>query len=207
MTYGQVRDHVLMLLNQYTIAGSAVEPSYNNQQDYLARIPALVNDAMMEIATTARKLPAVLPLAGLPREEVGEEVRIPLPADFYQLVSGSVARLKNGRTVHTNCCAVQGRQYLLLPRDTAEDCVLTYWRYPNLLPEQPGDAAQLDNLPETHYAIPFYVASFLVSHDDPFLCSLFYNKYEDKLSKMSSGRTAEIAPVADCYGFGQGVGI
>ena len=45
MTYGQVRDHVLMLLNQYTIAGSAVEPSYNNQQDYLARIPALVSTA------------------------------------------------------------------------------------------------------------------------------------------------------------------
>ena len=50
-------------------------------------------------------------------------------------------------------------------------------------------------------AVAFYVASFLVAQDDSFLCSLFYNKYEDKLSKMGSGVTAEIRPVDDAYRF------
>ena len=57
MTYEQVKNQTLKLLNQYSVAGNKVEGSYNNQADYLKRIPELVNDAMVEIATTARKIP------------------------------------------------------------------------------------------------------------------------------------------------------
>lgn len=46
----------LQLINQYSIAGAMVPPSYNNQQDYLNRVNLLVNDAQTIIATTVKKL-------------------------------------------------------------------------------------------------------------------------------------------------------
>ena len=103
MNYGQVRDQVLKLLNQYSIAGAQVSPSYNNQQDYLNRIPGLVNDAVMEIATTARKIPALIRLDDLEHEEKGKEIWYELPEDFYQLVSGSVVQAREGvKDVYAN---------------------------------------------------------------------------------------------------------
>jgi hypothetical protein len=70
-----------------------------------------------------------------------------------------------------------------------------------LLPEDPADEETLDNEPETHFAIPFYVASFLVAHDEPFLCALFSNKYADKLAKMGTGLATEVRTVDDVYQF------
>jgi len=201
LNYGQVKDQVLKLLNQYTRAGAPVTDSYNNQLDYLKRIPSLVNDALMEIATTARKIPAVLTLSSLPRSVVGDQARYELPEDFYQFVSGSVVTTTTGKLLHTNCFSTQGRKTLLVPKDEAGDYTISYYRYPTLLPENPDDGAELDNEPETHQAIPFYVASFLVAHDDAFLCSLFSNKYADKLAKMFAGITTEVRPVDDAYGF------
>ena len=201
MNYGQVRDQVLKLLNQYTMAGASVPGSYNNQQDYLNRIPQLVNDAMMEIATTARKIPATLRLADLTSWEEGEQVRYQLPHDFYQLVSGSVVRTHEGRTLHTNRYCLQGKEYLLVPKQEAGEYSFTYYRYPHLLGESPQDSQELDNTPETHYAVPYFVAAFLVAGDDSFLCALFQNKYADKLGKMGPGVTAEVASVADAYHF------
>ncbi len=201
MNYGQVKRAVLQLLNQYSVAGTPVADSYNNQQDYLNRIPALVNDAVMEISTTARKIPATLRLADLPREELGAQVRYQMPQDFYQLVSGSVVKTHEGTTLHTNCYTIQARRYLLVPREEAGSYTLTYYRYPTLLGEKPADTDPLDNQPETHYAVPFYVAAYLAGHDDSFLCALFHNKYEDKLAKMGPGVTAEAAQTADSYRF------
>ena len=201
MTYGQVRDQVLKLLNQYSVAGTLVPSSYNNQQDYLNRIPELVNDAMVEIATTARKIPALVRLADLEQEDRDNEVWYELPEDFYQLVSGSIVTTREGRTIHTNVYSLQGKSYLLIPKKEVGNHSLVYYRYPTQLSGQPSEGELLDNEPETHFAIPFYVASFLVAQDDSFLCSLFYNKYEDKLAKMGLGVTAEIRSVEDVYGF------
>ena len=221
MTYEQVKNQVLQLLNQYTVAGTPVASSYNNQQDYLNRIPALVNDAMMEIATTARKIPAVLNLLVVdpdddeeseepvvPYDEFGDRIRFELPADFYQFKTGDTfLTTEDGRALHTNRYEIQGRKYLLVPKKEIEagrTYTITYYRYPTLLGEKPDADAELDNVAETHYAIPFYVAAFLVIHDDNFQFSAFYNKYEDKLQKMSPGIAVEAAAVGDVYGFDRG---
>lgn len=201
MTYGQVKDQVLKLLNQYSIAGDKVDGSYNNQADYLLRIPGLVNDAMTEIATTARKIPVLLELKRLYREDLGDVVRYTLPDDFYQFVSGSVVKTTDGRVLHTNVYATQGKRHLILPKNEAKDYTITYYRYPQLLSDKPDDADELDNDPESHYAIPFYVAAYLVIHDDPFQYATFYNKYEDKLAKMGPGIHAEVRIVDDAYSF------
>jgi len=191
----------LQLLNQYSVAGSLVAESYNNQQDYILRIPSLVNDAVMEISTTARKIPTTLRLGELPWVDLGREVEYKLPEDFYQFVSGSVVRTVDGRTLHTNICTQRERKYLRVPKEEAGDYEVSYYRYPQLLPDSPADTDVLDNEPETHYAVPFYVAAHLVAHDEAFLYQAFYNKYEDKLAKMGPGVSAEVRGVADSYGF------
>lgn len=207
MTYKWVRDQVLKLLNQYSIAGTPVAPTYNNQEDYLNRIPSLVNDAVMEIATTAKKIPATVRLADLYREEnEGGNARYRLPSNFFQFQTGSVVKTTDGRRLHTNVYQVEDRSYFLIPEDEVGDYAITYYRYPALLPDPPAESARLDNTEETHMAIPYYVAAFLVSGEDAFRCALFNNKYEDKLAKMSSGVFVEVSPVDDVYG-SEGGGI
>ena len=202
MNYGQVRDATLKLLNQYTVAGERVAESYNNQDDYIKRIPTLVNDAMMEIATTTRKILSTLNLGELPQEEVNKhQVSYILPEDFYQLVSGSVVTSEEGHILHTNQYTVLGRKCLIVPKKEAGNHTISYYRYPTLLDEDPADTDALDNEPETHYAIPFYVAAYLVDHDDMSLAALFNNKYEDTLSKLSAGVYAETHPTKDVYNF------
>lgn len=201
MNYGQVRDQVLKLLNQYTIAGATVENSYNNQQDYLERIPCLVNDAMLEIATTARKIPTTLNLGDLVQEDLDKQVRYELPGNFYQFVSGSVVKTLDGRILHTNCYTFQGHKFLILPKEEAGNYTLTYYRYPVPLADKPLDTDELDNEPETHYAIASYVAGHLLAHDDMALSAMYHNSYEDKLAKMGPGITAEVHRVEDAYHF------
>ena len=58
MNYGQVKRRALALAQQYSIAGVPVKESYNNQADALLKLPDLVNDAQLLIATTARPIPA-----------------------------------------------------------------------------------------------------------------------------------------------------
>lgn len=205
MTFEQVQNQVLKLLNQYSVAGTTVAPSYNNQQDYLNRIASLANDAMVEIATTARKIPAVLSLAELTGADYGDFVRYELPEDFYQFKTGDTLVTDEGHTLHTNRYELQGHKFLLVPKTELEDGVsytITYYRYPKLLDAKPKADDELDNVPETHYAVPFYVAAFLVLDDDSFKFASLYNKYEDKLEKMGAGVSVEAKPVADVYGFG-----
>lgn len=204
MTYGWVQDQVLKLLNQYSIGGTNVPTTYNNQADFINRIPSLVNDAIMEIATTAKKIPATVELSGLYYDEVGEYKRYRLPQNFYQPQTGSVVLTADGKRLHTNQYRLEGRDYVLIPKDVNGAYSLAYYRYPALLPEGAANIATLwkiplDNTEETHMAIPFYAASFLLADSDAFRCSLFYNKYEDKLAKMAAGISVEIVPVEDAY--------
>lgn len=208
MTFEQVQNQVLKLLNQYSVAGTLVAPAYNNQQDYLNRVASLANDAVMEIATTARKIPATLDLSTLGSEDAGDWVRYELPEDFYQFKTGdTLLTTDDGRLLRTNRYTISGKKYLLVPKREIEEgssYTITYYRYPQLLGDKPAPTDELDNAPETHYAVPFYVAAFLVIHDDSFLFASFYNKFEDKLAKMSAGLSVEARSVDDVYNFGMG---
>ena len=201
MNYGQFKNRVLKLLNQYSVAGQTVAPTYNNQQDYLNRIPSLTNDAMREIAMTARKIPMLLDLATLEPEDLGETLRYELPDDFYAFQSGGTTiTTTDGIVLHTNVYSYQGRKYLLVPKREDGAYTITYYRYPAMLPDKPDEDTELDNEPDTHDAAAFYVAAFLVIHDDSFLFSSFYNKYEDKLAKTGPGVSTEVKSVGDAYG-------
>ena len=204
MTYGQIQAQILKLLNRYSMAGKLIPGSYNNQQDYLSRIPGLVNDAMLEIATTTGKIPAVMDLDTLEWEAMGALRRYTLPEDFFQFRSGdSLLRTAGGTVLHTNRYTLQGRSYLLVPPaelDRGGHCELGYYRYPVLLEERPEADTELDNTPETHEAAAFYAAAFLALHDDSYVFARLYDKYEDKLQKLGPGRSAEVRSVEGVWG-------
>lgn len=201
MNYGQVKTQTLKLMKQYSVAGTEIPASYNNQADYLTVIPGLVNEAMMEIATTVRKIPAVIRLSDLPKEELGKQVRYCMPYDFYQLVSGDVVKTSNGMLLHTNHFMLQGKTYIVVPACEDGDYEITYYRYPYLLPDEPSDDAPLDNTVDTHLAIPYYVASKLLMTDDEFQCALCNNTWDEKLRNMQQNISMEVRTVTDVYGF------
>lgn len=57
--YGDIKRFTLELIDQYSAAGETVSPAYNNQADYIGRIPNLINAALTQIAPFAS--PARLP--------------------------------------------------------------------------------------------------------------------------------------------------
>ena len=85
MTYGEARDKTLQLINSYSLGGRVIESSYNEQQDYLNRIPGLLNDAMMFIAMNIRPIQAQESLDYKYAERVGGMYRFDLPTDFYEI--------------------------------------------------------------------------------------------------------------------------
>ena len=206
MTYQECKNQVLKLLNQYTIAGSPVATTYNNQSDYIQRIPSLINDAMMEISTTVRKIEMHYTLSNkLDPVSSPEEYRFQMPANFFQFKSGD-SFLAFQKTQHFQKYVYRGKDYVILPKELVDDDVpiVFYYRYPVLLPEDDASIepdTELDNTLEVHRAIPYYVAGMLAMHDDPFLASSLMNAYEDKLAKMEPQITAETAPVQDAYAF------
>jgi hypothetical protein len=209
MTYKQVKNQVLKLLNQYTVAGNSVAESYNNQADYIKRIPSLINDAMMEISTTARKIEEVLELTPESAAEVtDQEYRFAMPSNFFQFKSGDNFIHFRDREYRHRVYVYRGQNYITLPKTLVEECspLLIYYRYPNLLDETGAEIVPgtvLDNAPEVHRAIPYYVAGTLALHDDAFLASTLMNAYEDKLAKMEPQIVVEAAPVQDAYRFSQ----
>lgn len=228
MTYDEVKKQVLRLLNQYKIADNPgqtasyqVTPeTYNNQGLYTDRIPGLVNDAIMEISTTVRKIEKTVQLstAWSPNdvENLGNSYSFKMPGDFFAYKSGDNWLLVDGRpmshqlftelgVLRTAGRTTAGSHFITLPKRLVDnhEVYMTYYCYPTLLPDSPTGSTTLDSsLPtEVLRAIPYYAAGMLALHDDPFLASNLMNAYEDKLSKMAPPPSAEIAPTRDVYGF------
>ena len=76
MTLGQIADMSLQLINQYSVAGTKVAASYNNQQDYINRINYLVNDAQNIIATTTKRIFARMNIVQNPVENAIKDTDI-----------------------------------------------------------------------------------------------------------------------------------
>lgn len=218
MTYQEVKKQVLRLLNQYKIAGSEVADTYNNQADYIDRIPGLINDALMELGTTVRKQEVTADLSQVNwlKKDLGNSYSYTMPEDFFAFKSGENWLLINGRPVSNQLYTEKGlvssppgavarsspAHTLTLPKALVDNnsVMVTYYIYPPLLDDDPSDSTIVYAAPDVLRAIPYYAAGMLALHDDPFLASSLMNAYEDKLAKMAPIPTTEIAPVMDAYG-------
>lgn len=192
MTYGQVKRAALRLINASTVSGSEIPLGYNGQADLVKAMPSLVDDAVMQIATTVKKLPAAVPLSSLESAPNGLYV---LPADCWRVKAGGLLLPESGQRFRD--VRLLGRQLWL--KNAPEGLWLEYWRYPQPVGSAPADDAPLDNTPDTHTAVPWFVASQLVLYDDPYRYAALHNEWEARLRRLSESVTAEREPIGDAY--------
>lgn len=196
MRYADIKRAVLSHINQYTMVGSPVAPSYNNQADYLNRIPTLMNEALVNIRTFVKPLPVVYDLVG--GEEYGDYMRYELPSDFWSLRSGGVTIIRDGHYMKTNNYHLQGAKYILVPEG---DCTIEYYRYPELLPMDgsiPDDYEVNEDL-EVLQTATYYVSAYLVLQEDEFAYAQLYNDYESRLARIAPRVTVENIPIKDVF--------
>lgn len=204
MKYSEIKREVLGHINQYSMAGSQVAASYNNQADYLNRIPLLINEGVMNVCTLVKPIPVVYPLTD--GEEYGGMVRYELPEDFWSLRSGGVTVIRDGRFQRSNDYRLQGRKYLLIPKGREGEYTVEYYRYPHRLPIDGTltDDFDLEEDTEVIQAATYYAAANLVMMEDEFAYASLYNDYESRMGRITPGVTMEVSPVEDAYGFVNG---
>lgn len=202
MRYSDIKRETLSHINQYTMAGDPISPFYNNQADYLKRIPVLINEALVSIRTLVKPDPVVLPLTY--GEKYGDMVRYRLPNDFWSLKTGGVTVVAAGRFRKTNEYQLQGKKYILVPQELADRVTVEYYKYPPQLPLDAADDFNLDEEIDVLQAATYYAAANLVLHDDETMYSYLFNDYESRLSRLSNGVTVEVQPVQDSYAFYMG---
>lgn len=209
MTYGWAREYTLELIDQATIAGDKVPATYNNQADYLRKIPRLLDDAAVIAATTGHKIRAVAALESLEHRSGGASPATredaweiyTLPANCWQMCSTGLIHKTEGRMERYHRYRLIGRDGFAVPRELAEEggVMVEYWRYPMLLGEAPAEDAELDNTPQVQMALPCYAAARLVMLDDPFAYGALYNEFEGKLALGTDLPHATLGLVEDDY--------
>ena len=198
MTYGELKKRVLQLIFSYSVAGSEIPATYNNQADYLAMIPGLVNNGQIDIATSVKRLPAQAALSDLERETINGRVLYKLPADCWMPFTGGLLYERSrryerffgyrfiGREIELSCCAPPG-------------LILEYWRYPILIDAVTPDSMELDNTPDVHECLVFYVAAHLLAYDDPYRYTVFKNMYEERMSRLREPLWLEPGHIRNLY--------
>ena len=167
MTYGELKNRVLELIFSYSVAGSQIPATYNNQADYIAMIPGLVNNGQMDIATSVKRIPAMAFLSELENEQVGERVLYKLPADCWLPFTGGLLFPRSRRYERFfGYRVIAGK--IELPFRAPEGLALEYWRYPERVSAQTADSVELDNTPDVHECLVFYVAAYLLAYDDAY---------------------------------------
>ena len=158
-------------------------------------IPELVNSAQMEIATAAKKIPAVINCGALTRSEGETREIYNLPDDFYKIMDGGLfnpdgIRIKNYRIVGNK---------IFFPKGIDENLDLEYWRFPVRLDSDVSDETELDNTADTHLCIPFYVAAHLLLYDDAYRYTALLNEWEKRIARLRSNSFVEGGLIHNCY--------
>lgn len=199
MNYGQIRDYILQLINRYTVAGEKYQPSYNNQQDYLLKIPALVNDALVYIASGVRRIPAQRLLRFSDGTVQGRYRAYGLPEDCIEVRSGGLLMPSSSGMRYVTDYIVLEPNTILVPREVEQDMVLEYYRLPQLLPDKVSEDYRIDAAPDVQMAVCYYVAAHLVMFDDEFIYTSLYKEFENKAARLIQPPAATAAVVCDVY--------
>jgi len=184
MTYKELKDAVLQLLDRYSVDGEPVAMSYNGQADDVARIPALARDGLYYVTTAARSLPATAPLEN---PVIRDAMAVfDLPEDYYRMAGGLWRTDELGRTAPYRRFRMIGGRQLMVPKEDLGRFRLDYYRYPHIPDGWPEDESdELDCPEEAGWAVACYVAAHLAMEDSSFLYSTLYNEFERKLSRLT----------------------
>ena len=200
MRYLDFKNRVLMLINQYSIAGETIAPIYNNQNDYITRIPSLLDSAQKYLATTTRPIYAEMPLIWDAAEQKEGFYIFTMPDDFWQLSGRGIPVMKNGEFTMYRKYRWMGKDKLVIPAADKAEMVLHYYRQPTPVPAQPKDGYMLDNDEDAQDAAAYYVAAQLVMYDNAFAYSALYNEFESRRQQMFERQHVEYDRIEDIYG-------
>lgn len=206
MTIRECMDAALRLLNQYSIAGTQVPLSYNDQADTENRMIDLINDAQMAIATTSRPIPERLVIE-MPRIEPHvktKDLEYEMPEDFNYLEALRFvpAGTRDERDLDAFDYFLTGDEVLALPNRPAGTYTVWYSRFPVRYASNVDQSTELDNTPDTHVCIPYFVAAMIAIDEHPAAYAALYNVWETKLSRLGNKPArARTTLVKDVYGF------
>lgn len=225
MNYGEVRDRSLQLMNQYSLAGDVIERTYNNQADYLKRIPGLVDEAVMDIATEIRPIQEYRELRlDRTRDRLGMPTFV-LPDDLMDIVPGGflVVERDDEMPQYDSGWARPDEHHVIFPRRGKHfngRVFLEYYRRPHSVMDcvregcpftgttcdktapsevEPPDCAPIDNDPITHSVIPYYVAAHLFLGEDNFAYASLYNEWMAKRGRLAQAPQPHRHTVVDTY--------
>lgn len=208
MKYALIKRRVLEKIDQSTMAGEPVEPTYNDQQDYLYRIPALINEAIVDIRGRVKCEPVVFTLDDELCTELGGMLRWELPDNYNGMRTGGVACIRHGRYFKFDDYVLQGKKAILIrkPRGWDDDTdrpvfMIEYYPYPPQLPPDPTDNYDLDEEPDVIMAACCYAAANLVMREDEFMYATLYNEFESKLERMHRDVRVDMNGTDDIYGY------
>ena len=198
MTYGEMKNYVLKLLNRYSIAGEKIPLSYNDQADIEARISDLTRDALQYLATSCRRLREVAPLTAPDR--VGDFYLYQLPDDCYQMCGGLLRLTADGDAARYRGYRPVGGRQLLIPVADKGQYLVEYFRYPVIFDGELADGDFLDCPPEAQAAVAYYVAAHLAMEDNNYMHAALHNEFELRMLRLQEGLAAESGVVEDLYG-------
>lgn len=158
-TYRELKRKVLELINQYSVGGAAVSPDYNNQSDYIGRIPGLINDALQRIRTEARPRVDVRSFSN-GGTRYGDMTLYSLPQEYRVVKTGGVYRISDGKFEPFGGYRLLGEQSILFPADGAS-YMMEYYCAPDYIPEDPDDESGTDEDPEILTAACYFAAAML----------------------------------------------
>ena len=98
MKYGEFKSFVLGLINQAQARGVELDEYYNDQADYLQRIPGLYNAAMLELASEAVTLVGVMePTQSSTVRSPEGFVAVAVPDDFIAMTGDGIPVVRGGQ--------------------------------------------------------------------------------------------------------------
>lgn len=188
MNYQWARDTVLKLIDRYSTAGSVIALSYSDQADFVAKIPVLLDTAQTIAAATTGKMRKAETVSALSWEEMAGKRLYVLPEDCLRPILAEGMRLVDDGHIAVDC--------------DGDGAILTYYRRPRLLGEDPAPETELDNTPEVQMALPYYAAAQLMLHEDTQAYRALRNEWEQHLSRIAALTGAELGITVDVYGEG-----
>ena len=225
MTIKECKDAAFQLLNHYSIAGSLVPMSYNDQADDNMRMLNLINDAQMAIAMSVRPIPAfkTVEMPVLDDRAPMAEIEVEMPDDYDQVIAiyFTPALDANGKptggspgcygpfTRNARQFKWIGDNIILLPNKPAGTYRIEYGRYPVRYTSETPETTELDNTPDTHPPIPYYVAAMIAIDENPKLYYALYNIWETRLARLVEKKKpySVTMNICDEYGFSRFRGI
>lgn len=201
MKYNEFRSFVLQLLNMYSARGSEFTERYNDQADYLLRIPGLYNAAMLELASEASPLVGVMEKSDADIDRQNGFVEMTVPEDFLSMTGDGIPMVdRDGRMTRVKGYYMVGADKVLIRKDLYQKGILEYHRAPkrlNMDASAVDEDTDLDGTREMQTAAAYYVAGMLVMHEDAFSYAALRNEYDDKFTQMKRRLRMEHFHVVD----------